>query len=157
MLYKNIKAQFNSLTDYQKNYLIKQIQSFVTLNNEIANQRPCVCPTCGSHGARFIKRGFANGKQRYQCKECGSRFVYDKNQLTYWSRLSVSQWVTAIEDTLSFKPLEETRIKIGVSHPTMFNIRHKILRAIEAVMDSEKETSSNMLDGLIEADETFVL
>lgn len=156
MLYKNIKAQINSLTDYQKNYLIKQIQSFVALNNEISNQRPCVCPSCGSSEARFIKRGFANGKQRYQCKECGSRFVYDKNQLTYWSHLSIDQWIIAIEDTLSFKSLEETRIKIGVSHPTMFNIRHKILHAIEAVMNSEAETDCNMLDGLIEADETFV-
>lgn len=157
MLYKIFRAQFDSLTDYQKERLSEQIQSFISLNSEISNQRPCVCPVCGSHDAVFIKKGFANGKQRYQCKECGSKFVYDKLQLTYWSHISMDQWVIAIKDTLCFRPLDETCARIGVSHPTMFNIRHKILHAVESLVNSEEEIGRNMLDGLIEADETFVI
>ena len=132
--------------------LIKDLAArFLSLNEELADTRPCGYPKCGDENAVLIKKGFANGKQRYQCKSCGKKFVYDTMQVTCHSHLPVDAWVVVLEDTLSLASLDSTAVKIGVSHPTAFHMRHKLLAYMEALVAEE-----TMLSAIIEADETYV-
>ena len=53
---------------------------------------------------------------------------------------------------MSLRPLDKTAKKIGVCHETAFNMRHKFLAFLEAMMELE-----DSLDELVEADETYVI
>ena len=57
------------------------------------------------------------------------------------------------EDTLACKPIDKTAAELGIEHHTVFNMRHKILKALE---DSDEECPIE-LGEVTELDETFVL
>ena len=119
------------LNPYQIEQVSSQVAKYLKLNEELKQTRSTVCPVCGTVDARFIKKGLQAGKQRYQCKECGSKFTYDTKQLTAHSHQPIDSWITMIEDTLSLKPMDETAEKISVCHETSFNMRHKLLAFME--------------------------
>ena len=48
------------------------------------------CPYCGS--VTVVKTGTKNGKQRYQCKDCGTYFTDTTNTMLHHSRLTEQQW-----------------------------------------------------------------
>ena len=152
MTVAELQASIAELNPYQIEQITTQIVKYLNLNEELKDTRPTVCPCCGKSEVQFIKKGMHGGKQRYQCKGCGSKFTYDAKQITAHSHQSVNSWITAIEDTLSLRPLDETARKIGVCHETAFNMRHKFLAFLEAMTESEI-----VLDELVEADETYVI
>lgn len=139
------------LTDFQVQKLTRSILDMLKINEENQNQRPKVCPKCKSETACFIKKGVNTGKQRFMCKDCHRVFVWDVNKLTYWSKVSFSKWIDLIQDTLSLVPIRKTAAKLDVSQNTVFEMRHKLLCALELVMDQE------VLSEVIEADDTYVL
>ena len=139
------------LTEYQKKNVISLIIKYLDLNEEISDTKPCSCPRCGSD-VRFIRKGFSNGKQRYQCKSCGAKFTFDAGKITAHSHQSPDKWVVAIEDTFNGSSVDDLAFHIGVHHSTAFNIRHKILNALESLI-----SNMDSLGGMIEADETYVL
>lgn len=144
-------VKMSGLTEYQVKQIAAQVQEYLQLNHALQDTTPQVCPLCKQHGP-FIKKGFSGRKQRYQCKCCGKKFTYDALQLTYWSRQTPDKWATLIEDTISLQPLKKVEEDLGVSHPTAQNMRHKLLSFL-----SENMRNMPVLDGIIEADETFVL
>ena len=150
MTYTELQNALTGLTPYQIEQVSVQVIRYLNLNKELENTRPAYCPCCGSVDARFIKKGLQNGKQRYQCKECSSKFTFDTRQITSNSQQPVSSWIAVVEDTLSMKSLDNTARRIGVCHETAFNMRHKLLTYLEA-------ESTTTLDALIEADETYVI
>ncbi len=152
MTLTELQTALSGLNNYQMDKISDQVKSYMQLNDELQRTRPTFCPICNDKSNRFIKKGFLHGKQRYLCKACGHKFVYDVNQLTSHSHQSVDAWVTVIEDTLSLIPLDETAAKIGVHHETAFNMRHKLLAYLEDLI-----AGAEVLDELIEADETYVL
>ena len=152
MTLAELQAAIPELNAYQIDQITAQIVNYLNLNEELKNTRPAVCPCCGKSDVEFIKKGFQAGKQRYQCKGCGSKFTYDTKQITAHSHQSIDAWVTVIEDTLSLRPQDETAGKIGVCHETSFNMRHKLLAFLETMTESEI-----VLDELVEADETYVV
>lgn len=152
MTLTELQAAIPELNPYQIDQITKQIVKYLNLNADLKNTHPTVCPCCEKSDVKFIKRGFQAGKQRYQCKSCGSKFAYDAKQFTAYSHQSIDSWVTVIEDTLSLRPLDETAKKIGVCHETAFNMRHKLLAYLESAVALE-----GVLDELVEADETYVM
>ncbi len=152
MTVAELQAAIPELNPYQMEQITTQIVKYLNLNEELKNTRPTVCPCCGRSDAAFIKKGMHAGKQRYQCKGCGSKFTYDAKQITAHSHQSIDAWITVMEDTLSLKSLDETAKKIGVCHETAFNMRHKLLAFLESMTESEL-----ILDELVEADETYVV
>lgn len=144
--------QLSQLTNYQLEKVKEQINKYLGLNQKIENHSPCFCPKCGRQDARFIRKGFSNGKQRYQCKSCLKKFTFDANYITSWSHQSTDKWIVAIEDTLTLKSIQSLSDGIGVCRNTAFAMRHKILHALEIAISKEKT-----LDDLIEADETYAL
>ena len=140
-----------SLNPYQISAITDQVIEYLKLNEELKNTRPDRCPVCDSKTARFIKKGFLRGKQRYECKCCGHKFTYDTMQITSHSHQSVESWISIIQDTFSFSSLDDSAEKIGVCHETAFNMRHKLLSYLEKMTDDGEP-----LDTIIEADETYV-
>ena len=142
----------SKLSEEQVDRLSGIAMEYLELNTEFENTTPKSCPCCSDTDAHFIKRGFSGRKQRYQCKSCGKRFTFDAGKLTAYSHQTEGAWATFIRDTLSLKSLDECAANISVSHPTSFYMRHKLLSFLEeAIKDTE------LLEGVIEADEAYVL
>ena len=149
---KELTTVISSLTEYQVQAVIKQIKQYLALNEELQDTYPKACPCCGAVDGKFIKKGFQHGKQRYQCKCCESKFTYDVGRITSGSHMGLDAWAIVIEDTLSLQPLRVTEEKLSISHPTAWNMRHKLLVYMEDIIDPFVS-----LEPLVEADETYVL
>ena len=105
------------------------------------------CPHCASEGA--VSRGMARGLRRYQCKGCGRTF----NALTGTPLSGLHHK----ERWLSFgaslagggETVKASAARCDVAVSTAFRWRHRFLAAARS--DSE------VLKGIVEADETYVL
>ena len=109
------------------------------------------CPYCGE--AHVIKYGYSRGKQRFLCRSCKQTFMHTTNTVMAESHFSQSVWADFIRDTLRLKTLEQSAEKFGFCHDTAFNMRHKVLMALEDLLKQQPV----MLSGISEFDETFVL
>ena len=69
------------------------------------------------------------------------------------SHQSIDAWKTVIHDTLSGISIDKTADKLGLSHGCVFNMRHKVLMAME---DLDKDIPV-ILEEVSELDETYVL
>ena len=118
-----------------------------------AERRPAAkaCPRCGSpHVSRNGKR---RGRQSYICKGCGRSFSDTTGAATAHSRCGETEWRQVISDTVQGVPIERTAEDLCLSHHTVFRMRHKILLRLEG----EQGRDPVALDGVCEADETYVL
>lgn len=139
------------LSEYQVEQIRKMAEEFLIVQEELSDTTPKSCPCCNSASARFIKKGFSGRKQRYQCIACGKKFTYDAGKITAHSHQSEDKWAVFIEDSLSLKTLDQCAEHISVCHTTVFFMRQKLLAFLE------KAVQDDMLSGLIEADETYIL
>lgn len=149
---KELVNMMKELSDYQKDRIETIMNDFIQLNDFCETKTPTACPNCGKIHKRFIKKGFANKKQRYQCKECGKKFVYDKGQLTYHSQQTADIWADLISDTLQMNPISYTAAKLNLSTVTIFYMRHKFLTMLETLLDS----TNTQLEGYTELDECYI-
>ena len=109
------------------------------------------CPYC--HNSHVIKYGHANGEQRFLCHGCGRTYLYSTGTLMANSHFSRSVWADFIRDTLKSESLDNSAAKLGFSHQTAFNMRHKVLMALQDMLEKEPV----LLSGITELDEVFVL
>jgi transposase-like protein len=110
-----------------------------------------VCAECGS--AEIVRNGTQNGGQRYRCRSCGKVFSGRRNTVMYRSHSSEAEWRQVIRDTIEGKAIAKTARELELTEATTFNMRHKILLAIERLDEREPKR----LAGVCELDETFVL
>ena len=104
------------------------------------------CPHCASEGA--VSRGMARGLRRYQCKGCGRTF----NALsgTPLSGLHHKErWLSFGASLAKGETMKASAARCDVAVSTAFRWRHRFLAAARS--DSE------VLKGIVEADETYVL
>ena len=113
-------------------------------------ERPA-CPQCQS--MRIIKYGHREEKQRFLCKDCKRTFMYSTNTIMQNSHYGRSIWADFIKDTVTGDSLDKTAETYGFSHVTAFNMRHKVLMAIQDWLEDHPVE----LSGIVELDETFVL
>lgn len=139
------------LKPYQIEKVSNMVAEYLSLNKELDDIRPTICPKCGAVDAKFIKKGIANRRQRFQCKCCNKKFTYDTMQLTSHSHQPVESWLLVLNDTLSLTPIWKTEQSIGVCHTTALYMRHKLLAYLELLFDDEQK-----LNAMVEADETYV-
>lgn len=105
-----------------------------------------VCPHCQGEGQKW---GFAAGLRRYRCRSCGTTF----NALTgtplafLKKRGKLAAYGQAMVDGLS---LRKAARRVGINLSTAFDWRHRLLKAPAA-------TRPKKLEGVVEADETYVL
>jgi transposase-like protein len=104
------------------------------------------CPHCGTGGA--VKRGSANGLQRYQCKACSKSF----NALTGTPLARLRHKERWLEFSQALKEGDTVRASAGrcaVAVGTAFRWRQRFLQTLK--------TATAPLRGIVEADEAFVL
>ena len=104
------------------------------------------CPHCASEGA--VSRGMARGLRRYQCKGCGRTF----NALsgTPLSGLHHKErWLSFGASLAKGETVKASAARCDVAVSTALRWRHRFLAAARS--DSE------VLKGIVEADETYVL
>lgn len=79
--------------------------------------------------------------------------MYSPNTLMANSHYGRSVWADFIRDTLCGDSLDHSAHEYGLSHQSAFNMRHKVLMALQNLL----ETNPVLLSGIIALDETFVL
>lgn len=109
------------------------------------------CPYCNS--TKIIRYGHKCGKQRFLCKQCGRTFVTTTHTVMSHSHFDRAVWQDLINDTVQGDAIDFTANRLGISHGTVFGMRHKLLLALQEI----PETSQILLEGVSELDETFVL
>lgn len=123
----------------------KSLEKF-TEENRFCNGR--VCPHCGS--VAVVRNGHrADGKQKYRCKDCKSVFVINSVSITSGTRKDFSVWEKFIDCMMNGFPLRKTASICEIHKNTAFIWRHKVLDALQNMHKSV------VLDGIVEADETF--
>ncbi len=109
------------------------------------------CPYCAAQSV--IRYGFKCKKQHFLCKNCGHTFVSTTNTIMANSHFPVSVWKEMIADTLHENAIDFSAKRLGLYHQTAFDMRHKILMALQEI----PETADVCLSDVSEFDETFVL
>jgi len=105
------------------------------------------CPHCA--GRNIVSWGRSNALARYRCKDCGRTF----NALTKtpMARLrKKDRWLTHAQAMLEGTSVARAAQRSGVHYSTAFRWRHRFLGA--PALDKP-----NSLNGIVEADETFIL
>ncbi len=106
-----------------------------------------ICPHCSTTGA--IRFGKFKGRQRYRCKACRKTFSDFTRSPLYRSHYP-EKWLSYAECMLKGMCLRATADEIGVTLPTAFYWRHKILKAL-------RKLDLSSFEGITECDETFFL
>ncbi len=108
-----------------------------------------VCPCCGS--VAVVRNGHRkDGTQRYCCKDCRKSFVIATNSVFSGTRKPFEVWQLFIQCMLDGDSVREAAEKCGIHRNTAFIWRHKILDALQNMMNAV------ILEGIVEADEKFM-
>ncbi len=111
------------------------------------------CPHCEKEASGVVRYGFKDGVQRYKCKSCGKTFVSTTNTSLESSGYGEAVWKQVIRYTVGGESLDKMAEGLGFSHATAFNLRHKLLSALEI----HEENVPTVLEGVCEVDDTYVL
>jgi len=124
----------------------KSIESYL-ISNKFESKEPDCCPICGS--VNIVKNGKHNGKQRYKCHDCGKSFGLVTSTIIKHTKKDIATWQLYVQCMMSKFSLRKCAQICGITVMTAFMWRHKILSALQNMMESVR------LDGIIEADETY--
>ena len=141
----NDRAAFYSTVSNDICLADDHLQSFL-IETRITNGHGCIY--CG--GSHVVKNGTRkDGTQRFLCRDCKKSFLPTSLSVTSGTRKRLSVWASYLKCMMDRKTLRETSEACGISIPTAFSWRHKILDALHEM------TENVCLDGVVEADETF--
>jgi transposase-like protein len=113
--------------------------------------KPVKCLRCSS--VKVVRNGKQKGRQLYICRACGKAFMETATSAIAHSHSTPTVWKQVIRDTVDGISIDKTANSLDLSHSTVFNMRHKILYFVEqAIINSPR-----VLEGVCEADETYVL
>ena len=108
------------------------------------------CPYCGD--THIIKRGMtASGKQRYFCKSCKHSFTATSKTTLEYTKKALHVWFKYMECVANHFSIRKSAKICGISIPTSFFWRHKILDVLNRNLSLDK----TKLSGIVEADETY--
>ena len=116
--------------------------------NNVKTAGGCVCPSCKIHATRYGKT--ASGQQRYYCKKCKKTFVMTACTPISRTKKNSTVWRKYFECFVGQKSLRTTAKDCGISLPTAFLWRHKILDCLE------QSNRTIKVEGTIQMDETFI-
>ena len=148
---ENLKSRINDLPDFILKKVDQIVAEYEKDRDEDSHVSFDVCPKCGVEHPHLTFGGKTKaGKQMLRCRECGHRFVIDYNEVTFYSRLSKSQWNEAIKCSIAGDSMSATAAMCDVTHRTAFNMRHKIMTFLE------KDEDSILVEEEVELDEKYV-
>lgn len=129
---------------------LKEIKEKAEAEEEEETASVC-CPRCGS--LDVVRNGKRKGRQAFICKDCRRGFVETSTSAIAHSHSSATVWKQVIRDTVEGISIDKTAESLDLAHSTVFHMRHKILLCLEQTLRS----APTLLDGICEADETYVL
>lgn len=106
------------------------------------------CLHCQSE--HFIKNGKTNGNQRYLCKCCRKTFVENTGTTLFSMKKDVAVLEKYVHRMIEKYPLCKCVKICGINVATTFAWRHKILDALQKVMENVE------LEVIVQADETLL-
>jgi len=106
-----------------------------------------ICPRCKCE--HVIRAGVRNGRQVYKCKNCKYQFRETAKSFVYYSH-KYYLLMDYLKCMLEGKSLRACAKEVGISLPTSFKWRHKILSAIQGL-----EGGINF-SGIVEAEELLM-
>ncbi len=130
---------------------LKAIREINDEHKEEVNSKIKPCPECESKAV--VRNGHKHRKQSYLCRRCGKSFTETSNTALCNSHSGEAVWKQVIKDTVNGISIEKTANNLCLQHETVFNMRHKILLAVE----EEERNHPIKLSGVCEADETYIL
>ena len=121
------------------------------MTNEVRENRfsrgEC-CPHCKSEAV--CKNGTYKRKQRYVCKSCNKTFSDLTHSPNYNSKKSIDKWIQYAKCMIAGYSIARCAREVGISIPTAFYWRHKIMDAIKEYI------AVGHVDGVVEIDDTFI-
>lgn len=142
-MFEEFRKQFLTLNDDNKKALIKEL-SLTFYENDHTDRALNNCPRCKSD--QISKYGKYNGAQRYKCSSCNRTFISSTG--TAIGMIKKKREFLACQDLMltdNYMSLVKTAEKLGVSAPTVFSWRHKILLSMPKT-DAKFEGDSEMDD-----------
>ncbi len=109
---------------------------------------PDKCPFCGDVHVR--RNGSVRGAKRYVCGTCGKSFGDTQDTILKHSKKGLDVWRRYVRCMVGKLSLRKSAETCGISLHAAFAWRHKILDALQNMMEQVR------LDGVVEADETFM-
>ena len=145
-----LKQLFGTLNNDDKTSFLKSIKSKKKSERKfIFTKEIKECPHCKS--TSFMKNGKSGNSQRFICKDCCKTFTTSNNTILFGTKKDTATWKLFIYCLVEKYSIRKTAQICNINTRTAFNWRHKILDALQDMQDSVK------LDGMVEADKTFVL
>lgn len=143
-----LKQMFGNLSERDKQSFMDYLLNSKAVMKEVSKPKEVkACPHCGS--VHFVKNGCGDGKQRYLCRDCKKSFVQETGTIFKSTKKDLSVWKKYIHCMIEKYPLRKCAKECGITLYTAFTWRHKILDALQNMMNDVT------LDGVVEADETF--
>jgi transposase-like protein len=130
---------------------LEQLRDIKAECEEEENEEIPDCPHCKSD--KVVRNGHKHGKQAYLCRCCGKSFMGTTQTGLFNSHSGEAVWKQVIRDTVNGISIDETAESLELHHETIFNMRHKILFCLE----QEENRNPTHLEGVCEADETYIL
>jgi len=137
----DILPDLDRLSNQDKEHLLSAISKIILVKID-------GCPHCSSK--KVSKYGRYKGKQRYMCNNCGKTFNDFTNSPMSNSKKPKELWLEYARCMISRLSIRKTAKLVNLNIATSFFWRHKILEAVKISL------SSDQLQGVIEADETYI-
>lgn len=157
---------------YQPNQMTDNFKSLIELNDYFKEEKTCfeflalqiwdngqpVCPFCNSTKVYTTKsrstKPSKKGIPEYRCanKECAKKFSATKGTIFESSKIPLRTWFAAIYLlTTNKKGISSVQLseQLQVTQKTAWFLNHRI-------REMYRETAPDMLEGIVEADETYV-
>ena len=152
MRQSEVLEKYAKLSNSQKERIQREIDDYLTMNANLAEEKPEVCPKCGGSYKMYL-HGHQKGKRRFTCCGCGRTFTYDSCTIMSNLKISKDEFIEICLDTLNLVPIMKTAARLNRSVPTVHMNRHKFLTILERLLDEE----NTLLSGTVEIDETYEL
>ena len=150
LLLKLSSEERSEIMSYLKDINYNSEETLSDMVSEIRDKRFSSgyhCPHCTS--SKVVRYGTYRKRQRYLCKSCKKTFT-DLTSTALHCIHDKEKFVNAAKLMLSGATLAHTSKKVGISIPTAFSWRHKVLGILKNLEDDS-------LSGIVEADDTFFL
>jgi len=155
MKIEEIQEHLSKLSDADKELVLNQVAKLITgldfdinkLQNTQKESESRHCPHCSS--SKTIKIGKQYGVQRYSCKECKHDYRASTGSFIHGIKKpeKMRQYLYLF---LSGKSIRYCATECGISVPTSFTWRHRILAALE------QQQNKTVLEGIVESDDVFI-
>ena len=122
-----------------KEYLVNNLTELCSKknsNSKIISAFKTDILKCNNCGLKLYRNGKTkNGIQKYICPYCNKTYTETTNSVIYHSKLSFTTWSKVIDNLVNGFSLRRISEENNISLKTSFNLRHKVLNALNSFVN----------------------